>query len=71
MRSGIESGESKGTLEKSKHPREAVRPADLIDKLSIDERTTLIIRSSTGQNSYADDDESRDTPQEGGFVEQW
>ena len=68
---GIESSKSKSTLKKSKEPRQTIGPANLVDELAVDKATALIVGRSTGKDGDADDDETRDTPQERSLVEQW
>lgn len=67
---GIESSKSKSTLKKSKEPRQTIGPANLVDELAVDKATALIVGRSTGKDGDADDDETRDTPQERSLVEE-
>lgn len=71
MSRSIESSKGKGALEKSKKPRQTIGPANLIDELAVDEATALVVGRGTGKDRNADDDETRDTPQERSLVEQW
>lgn len=68
---GIKSSKSKSTLKKSKEPRQTIGPANLIDELAVDKATALVVGRGTSEDSDADDDETRDTPQESSLVEQW
>lgn len=63
----VETSQRERSLQESKQPGKAIRPPDIVNEVSVNERTALVVRRRTRQDGDANDDEAGDRPEESGL----
>ena len=67
MGNGVKAGEAKTCLKKAKQPGNTIRPAALVDELSIHKSATLVRRTRASEDRDGDNNEPSDAPNERRF----